>query len=106
MKIGIKFINYDEQYQDCIVIRSSIKEAIDLADKMLKSIAKFSLMEELNKMQGEVLCNNKKQLTVADFEKTCFANKDEIPFYFINLILKDFGMCLTKIESEAQCGTI
>ena len=88
---GLQFIHADEQYEDCIIYRDSKEEIIRLADIIIRSFGyNQSLMSELNEMQSNAmhLSNGK------GIENEVFSNKFEIPSYFINLILKKYGMCV------------
>ena len=55
MKYGIDLVKYDSQYVDCIIQRKSKEEIILLADKIICTFGKKSLMEELNDMQIECM---------------------------------------------------
>lgn len=98
---GITLTKFDPQYEDCIITRSSREGILALADKILRSVTKdkFSLMSELNKMQGEAIyAEGLKTLTEEQKEAFCFANKNTIPFYFINLLTAPYGLELGYVE--------
>lgn len=79
---GLKLTKFDEQFNDCIIYRSTKKEIIELADMILITFGKESLLNELNNMQAEAfVCDNKG-----------FKDKYEIRSYFINLILDKYNM--------------
>lgn len=88
---GLQFLRGDEQYEDCIVYRDSKEEIIRLADMIINSFGyNVGLMSELNEMQSNAMhLSNGKCV-----ESEVFKNKFEIPSYFINLILKKYGMCV------------
>nr|DAK83706.1 MAG TPA: hypothetical protein [Caudoviricetes sp.] len=82
---GLQLTKFDSQYEDCVITRSSKREIIELADKIIRSFGKPNLMEQLNEMQAEAMyCDTNKN--------EAFKNKYEIPAYFINLLLKDYNM--------------
>lgn len=86
---GLKLTKFDEQYEDCIIYRSSKEQIIELADKIIRTFNKRGLLEELNEMQTEAMyCENNNNLE----ENECFKNKFEIPSYFINLLLEKYNM--------------
>lgn len=85
---GLQFLKADEQYQDCIIYRKSKEEIIRLADIILISLGYQGLMSELNEMQ----CNAMIVSNGECIESEVFANKFEIPSYFINLLLKKRNM--------------
>ena len=90
---GLKFTKFDDQYQDCIIYRSSRGEILELADKIIISFGFDGLMSELNKMQGEALYNDKRTgVPEAELKKSCWYNKHDIQSYFINLLLKQYNM--------------
>lgn len=64
------------------------KEVILWADNMLTTFQDFSLMNELNEMQGHAGAN----LWAKEDDQTRFDNKYEIPLYFINLVLKEHNI--------------
>ena len=88
---GLQFLKADEQYEDCIIYRDSKEEIIRLADIIIRSFGyNQGLMSELNEMQSNAMhLSNGKCV-----ESEVFKNKFEIPSYFINLILKKYGMCV------------
>ena len=88
---GLQFLRGDEQYEDCIVYRETKEEIIRLADIIINSVGyNVGLMSELNEMQSNAMhLSNGKCV-----ESEVFKNKFEIPSYFINLILKKYGMCV------------
>ncbi len=88
---GLQFLRGDEQYEDCIVYRETKEEIIRLADIIINSFGyNVGLMSELNEMQSNAMhLSNGKCV-----ESEVFKNKFEIPSYFINLILKKYGMCV------------
>ena len=88
---GLQFLGGDEQYQDCIIYRDSKEAIIRLADIIINSFGyNQGLMSELNEMQSNAMhLSNGKCV-----ESEVFKNKFEIPSYFINLILKKYGMCV------------
>ena len=94
-KYGIKLLGYDEQYQDCIITRGNRQAIMDLADKMVSAITnnKFSLMEELNRMQSEV-----GGLNISD--DNVFKSKYTIPNYFVNLLLEPYNLHIGIYEVE------
>lgn len=86
---GLKLTKFDEQYEDCIIYRSTRRELIELADKIMRSFGKRGIMEELNEMQLEArYYGNNNNLE----ENEVFKNKFEIPSYFINLLLGKHNM--------------
>lgn len=86
---GLQFTIFDEQYEDCIIYRSTKEGIIRLADVIICSFDKKSLLEELNEMQTETMyCGSNNNLE----ENELFKNKFEIPAYFINLLLEKYNM--------------
>lgn len=86
---GLQFTKFDEQYQDTIIYRNSKEALIRLADIILLTFDKRGLMEQLNDMQQNTLYYNAEgNMTECEL----FADKFEIPAYFINLILSKYGM--------------
>ena len=85
---GLQFLKANEQYEDCIIYRKSKEEIIKLADIIIRSFDYQGLMGELNEMQcnASIVSNGKL------IESEVFANKFEIPSYFINLLLKKHNM--------------
>lgn len=93
---GLQLTKFDEQYQDCIIYRDSKEEIIKLADKIILTFKNVGLIDELNEMQG-----NTHYYKGEDFvEDELFANKFEIPAYFINLILSKYGMAIRGYEND------
>ena len=88
---GLQFLKADEHYQDCIIYRDSKEAIIRLADIIISSFGyNQGLMSELNDMQSNAMhLSNGKCV-----ESEVFKNKFEIPSYFINLLLKKYGMCV------------
>ena len=88
---GLQFLKADEQYQDCIIYRDSKEAIIRLADIIICSFGyNQGLMSELNEMQSNAM----HPLNGKCVENEVFKNKFEIPSYFINLLLKKYGMCV------------
>lgn len=77
---GVKLKGYDEQYEDCIIARKTLKGAIDLAHKILHSTRGFSLMDALNDIQSDVGAEG------------VFESKYTIPLSIINLITEKYGI--------------
>ena len=94
---GLQLTKFDEQYQDTIIYRDSKQEIIELADKILRTFDKTGLMSQLNTMQCNTHYYNADGNMVED---ELFANKYEIPAYFINLILSNYGMCVRGWEND------
>lgn len=94
---GLQLTKFDEQYQDTIIYRDSKEGIIELADKILRTFDRQGLMSQLNDMQGHTNYYN----ADGDFvECELFANKYEIPAYFINMILSKYGMCVRGWEND------
>lgn len=93
---GLQLIKFDDQYEDCIIYRESKRAIIELADKIIRSFGYDGLMSQLNEMQGYALYNDKMsgKFTEEALAKSCWADKYEIPTYFINLLLKEYNMCV------------
>lgn len=91
---GITLIGFNPQYEDCVITRDTFKDALNLADKLIRSITNgaFSLMNELNTMQTEAEYNYKSK------GENCFDNKYTIPPYFVNLLLKPYNMKIIIID--------
>lgn len=88
---GLQFLRGDEQCEDCIIYRESKEEIIRLADIIIRSFGyNQGLMSELNEMQSNAMHFSNGKCV----ESEVFKNKFEIPSYFINLILKKYGMCV------------
>ena len=85
---GLQFLKANEQYEDCIIYRKSKEEIIKLADIIIRSFEYQGLMSELN----EVQCNAMIVSNGECIESEVFANKFEIPSYFVNLLLKKHNM--------------
>lgn len=64
------------------------KEVILWTENMLSAFKNYSLMNELNEMQGHAGAN----LWAKEEDATLFDNKYEIPLYFINLVLKEHNI--------------
>ena len=94
---GLQLTKFDEQYQDTIIYRDSKKDIIELADKILRTFDKQGLMSQLNDMQSHTHYYNADGHCV---ECELFANKYEIPAYFINMILSKYGMCVRGWEND------
>lgn len=94
---GLQFTKFDEQYQDTIIYRDSKEEIIRLADIILLTFDHRGLMSQLNEMQSKTQHYNADNEYVED---ELFANKFEIPAYFINLILSKYGMCVRGWEND------
>lgn len=86
---GLKFTKADEQYEDCIIYRETKEEIIRLADVIISSFDRGSLMEELNTMQAKSYMQQEDGGTKMP---EIFENKFEIPAYFINLLLEKHNM--------------
>ena len=86
---GLQFTKFDEQFTDTIIYRDTKEGIIRLADTIICSFNKTSLIEELNEMQA----NSYSQSEDGSLKipKT-FENKYEIPSYFINLLLDKHNM--------------
>lgn len=94
---GLQLTKFDEQYQDCIIYRDSKEAIIELADKIIRTFNNTGLMSQLNDMQGNTYYYNAENKYV---ECELFANKFEIPAYFINLILSKYGMKVRGWEDD------
>lgn len=96
---GLQLTKFDEQYQDTIIYRESKKEIIELADKLILTFGGLTdrgLMSQLNEMQSNTLYYKDGKMV----ENELFANKFEIPAYFINLILSKYGMKVRGWEND------
>ncbi len=93
---GLKFTKFDDQYGDCIIYRESKRAIIELADKIIRSFEKRGLVSELNDMQCHALYNDKMagKFSEEELNKLCWADKYEIPGYFVNLLLQKYNMCV------------
>ena len=94
---GLQLTKFDEQYQDTIIYRQSKQEVIELADKIISTFCNNSLMGQLNEMQSNAHYYNADSKYV---ECELFADKFEIPAYFINLILSKYGMKVRGWEND------
>ena len=94
---GLQLVKFDEQYQDTIIYRQSKGEIVELADKILLTFDQRGLMSQLNDMQSNACYYNADNEYV---ECELFANKFEIPAYFINLILSKYGMKVRGWEND------
>lgn len=81
----MKVISIKKEYK--LFESKSPKETFDWIDQVLLATAKFSFLGELNEMQGHAGVE-----LFSKEKKTRFDKKDEIPVYFVNLILKDYGL--------------
>lgn len=95
---GLQLTKFDEQYQDCIIYRDSKRGIIELADKIIQtfSLSGAGLMSQLNDMQ----CNTNYYKDGKLVEDELFADKFNIPAYFINLILSKYGMKVRGWEND------
>lgn len=94
---GLQLTKFDEQYLDTIIYRESKREIIELADKILLTFDCKGLMSQLNDMQGNThYYNAEGNMTECEL----FADKFEIPAYFINLILSKYGMRVRGWEND------
>ena len=94
---GLQLTKFDEQYLDTIIYRQSKREIIELADKILLTFDQNGLMSQLNDMQCNTHYYNADNKYV---ECELFADKFEIPAYFINLILSKYGMKVRGWEND------
>ena len=85
---GLQFLKADEQYEDCIIYRNSKEAIVRLADIIIRSFGYQGLMSELNEMQNNAMIVSNGEC----LESAVFANKFEIPSYFVNLLLKKHNM--------------
>lgn len=85
---GLQFLKANEQYEDCIIYRNSKEAIIRLADIIIRSFGHQGLMSELNEMQNNAMIVSNGEC----IESEVFANKFEIPSYFVNLLLKKHNM--------------
>lgn len=86
---GLKLTKFDEQYVDCIIYRDTKEGIIKLADNIICSFDKKSLLEELNEMQANA-CYKDENSGIGYYK--LFEDKFEIPSYFINLLLEKHNM--------------
>mgnify|MGYP007081765917 CR=1 FL=1 len=86
---GLKLTKFDEQYEDCIIYRSTKEEIIRLADNIIRTFNERGLLDKLIEMQTQAMYYvNNNNLKENEF----FKNKFEIPSYFINLLLEKYNM--------------
>ena len=86
---GLQFVKFDEQFEDTIIYRDTKEEIIKLADIIICSFNRGSLIGELNNMQANSYGQDDEgNVKIPD----TFKNKFEIPSYFINLLLKEYNM--------------
>lgn len=86
---GLQFAKFNEDYIDNIIYRETKEEVIRLADIIICSLTKESLMEELNNMQANAYIQD----TEGDTKfSVLFEDKFNIPAYFINLLLDKHNM--------------
>ena len=88
---GLQFTKFDEQSEDSIIYKETKEGVIKLANMIISSFDKGSLLEELNTMQAKSYIP--KEDGSAKMPEI-FENKFEIPAYFINLILEKYHMKL------------
>lgn len=93
---GLQLTKFDEQYLDTIIYRESKKEIIELADKIISTFNNTGLMSQLNDMQSNAHYYKDGKF----MECELFNNKFEIPAYFINLILSNYGMKVRGWEND------
>ncbi len=86
---GLKLTKFDEQYEDCIIYRSTKEEIIRLADNIIRTFSERGLLDELNEMQSNA-CYKDENGGIGYCQ--VFDNKFTIPSYFINLLLKKHNM--------------
>lgn len=67
----------------CLINLKDQKEATLWLDCMLDAVANFSLMSKLNEIQCET-------------GEGVFPSKFEIPLVIVNLVLKEFNLCLVE----------
>lgn len=65
---------------------NSSKEIFEWLNELLIATKEFSLLGELNEMQGHA------GVRIGVKNGTRFDNKYDIPFYFINLVIKEYGL--------------
>lgn len=86
---GLKLTKFDEQYEDCIIYRSTKEEIIRLADNVMRTFNERGLLNELNEMQSKARYKDENgELGYYQI----FENKFAIPSYFINLLLEKYNM--------------
>ena len=93
---GLQLTKFDEQYTDTIIYRDSKREIIELADKIILTFHNVGLMSQLNDMQGNAHYYKDDKFV----EDELFANKFEIPAYFINLILSKYNLKVRGWEND------
>ena len=86
---GLKLTKFDEQYDDCIIYRSTKEGIIRLADNIMRTFDKRGLLDELNEMQSKAKYKDEDG-EIAYYQ--VFDNKFAIPSYFINLLLEKHNM--------------
>ena len=86
---GLKLTKFDEQYEDCIIYRSTKEEIIRLADNIIRTFNERGLLDKLNEMQSNA--RYKDENSGIGYYKL-FEDKFEIPSYFINLLLEKHNM--------------
>ena len=86
---GLQFTKFDVEYADTIIYRETKEEIVRLADVIICSFDKGSLIEELNTMQANAYICNEDGTSIIPKN---FENKFDIPSYFINLILEKYNM--------------
>lgn len=73
---------------ECKLFESkSPEEIFNWINQVLLATADFSFLGELNEMQGHAGVE-----LFSKEKKTRFDSKYEIPVYFVNLIIKDYGL--------------
>lgn len=86
---SLQLTKFEPLYEDCVITRSSKREIIEFADKLIRSFGKPGLIEQLNEMQAEAMyCGTNNDME----ENEVLKDKYSIPAYFINLLLKDYNM--------------
>ena len=93
---GLQLTKFDEQYVDTIIYRESKKEIIELADRIILTFHNVGLMSQLNDMLGSAHYYKYYKF----IEDELFANKFEIPAYFINLILSKYNLKVRGWEND------
>ena len=63
---GLQLTKFDEQYQDTIIYRQSKREIIELADKIITTFDRKSLMGQLNDMQSNTHYYNVRSVLMLD----------------------------------------
>ncbi|MBK5076271.1 hypothetical protein IL308_05625 [Lactococcus lactis] len=85
MRILINESNFNKRNYKLFESGSS-KEIFDWLNELLIATKDFSLLGELNEMQGHA------GVRIGVKNGTRFDNKYDIPFYFINLVIKEYGL--------------